>query len=91
GNIHIVLSDTPKKLNDFPQGTANTILAGEVSSNFRAWGDPLNARDPRLGGSGHPNGFGGPNGKPALFAMLDGSVRSLDPKELAELVRKVPE
>jgi hypothetical protein len=87
GNVHIVLGDTPKKLSDFPQGT---ILAGEVSSNFRAWGDPLNARDPRLGGNGHPNGFGGPNGKPAQFGMLDGSVRTFDPKELAELVGKVP-
>ncbi len=91
GNVRVVLSDTPRKLTDFPEGTSNTILAGEVSSHFRAWGDPLNARDPRLGATGHPDGFGGPNGKPAMIAMLDGSVRMFDPKELADLVGKIPE
>jgi hypothetical protein len=91
GNVQILLGDTPKKLSDFPHGTSNTILAGEASSNFRAWGDPLNVRDPRNGAAGQPNGFGGPNGKPALFGMLDGSVRVFDPKELAELVGRVPE
>lgn len=90
GNIAVVLGD-PKTLQSFPAGTSNTILAGEVSSNFRAWGDPLNARDPRLGGSGHPQGFGGPRGKPAQFVMLDGSVRTFDSKELAELLAKPPE
>jgi hypothetical protein len=87
GNVHVVLSDTPRTLASFQAGTSNTILAGEVSSNFRAWGDPLNARDPTFG----PGGFGGPNGKLAQFAMLDGSVRTLDPQELAELLAKPPE
>jgi hypothetical protein len=91
GNVHVVLSDTPRTLTSFPAGGSNTILAGEVSANFRAWGDPLNARDPRLGPSGNPNGFGGPNGKPAQFAMLDGTVRTFDPQELAELLAKPPE
>lgn len=91
GNVQVVLGDKPKTMHSFPQGTSNTILAGEVSSNFRAWGDPLNARDPRLGANGHPQGFGGPNGRPAQFVMLDGSVRTFDPKELAELMGKVPE
>lgn len=90
GNVFVVMGDA-KQFDSFPAGTSNTILAGEVSSNFRAWGDPLNARDPRLGGTGQPNSFGGPNGKPAQFVMLDGSVRTFDPKELAELVGKVPE
>ncbi len=90
GNVHVVLGDTPKTMQSFPQGTSNTILAGEVASNFRAWGDPLNARDPRLGATGHPQGFGGPNGRPAQFVMLDGSVRTFDPKELADLIGKVP-
>ena len=91
GNVQVVLGDKPKTMHSFPHGTSNTILAGEVPSNFRAWGDPLNARDPRLGANGHPHGFGGPNGRPAQFVMLDGSVRTFDPKELADLVGKVPE
>lgn len=91
GNAAVVLGDASRTLDSFPQGRSNTIFAGEVSQNFRAWGDPLNARDVRLGGSGHPHGFGGPNGRPAQFLMLDGSVRTFDPKELAELVGKVPD
>jgi hypothetical protein len=85
GNAAVVLGD-PKTFASFPAGTARTILAGEVSAHFRAWGDPLNARDPRLGASGHPQGFGGANGKPAQFIMLDGSVQTFDPKALAELM-----
>ncbi len=92
GNVHVVLSDTPKQFADFPQGTSSTIFAGEVNAEFRAWGDPLNARDPRHGANGLPGGFGGFNGNPAQFAMLDGSVRSFNPKELADLAAgKVPE
>jgi hypothetical protein len=90
GNVQVVLTDQPKKLASFPQGTSNVIFAGEVSANFRAWGDPLNARDPRLGVN-HPHGFGGPNNRPAQFGMLDGSVRTFDPAALAELLGKVPE
>ena len=89
GNPAVVLGDA-KKLDSFPQGTSNTILAGEVSSNFQAWGDPLNVRDPRFGVSGHPQGFGGPY-RPAQFVMLDGSVRTFNPQELEELMSKVPE
>jgi hypothetical protein len=90
GNIAVVLGDA-KTLDSFPAGASNTILAGEVSSNFRAWGDPLNARDPRLGATGRLHGFGGPNGRPAQFVLLDGSVRTFDPAELAGLVGNVPE
>ena len=89
GNVHVVLGDTPRTLRSFPQGSANAILAREVATNVRAWGDPLNARDPRLGTS-HPQGFGAPN-RPPQFVMLDGSVRTLDAKELADLANKVPE
>jgi hypothetical protein len=90
GNAFVVMSDTPKKLNDFPNGT-NTIVVGEVSSNFRPWGDPLNVRDPRLTGSSRSNGFSGPNGRPPLLGMLDGSVRTFDPGELARQTGEVPE
>jgi prepilin-type N-terminal cleavage/methylation domain-containing protein len=90
GNVHVVLGDA-KTFDSFPAGASQTIFAGEVSSNFRAWGDPLNVRDPRYGVNGHPQGFGAPNRRPTQFAMLDGSVRTFDPKEIAELMNKVPE
>jgi hypothetical protein len=85
GNVNVVMGDAAKTAKSFPQGISQTILAGEVNSRIRAWGDPLNARDPRLGWNAHPDGFGAPN-RPPLFAMLDGSVRSFQPNEWAELM-----
>ncbi len=89
GNVRVVLSDTPRWLTHYTQGTSYTVLAGEVAANFRAWGDPLNARDPRLG-MNHPHGFGGPN-RPPQFLMLDGRVHTYDAAELARLAENGPE
>ena len=88
GNVVVVMGDAPKRIADFPQGTANTILAGEVNTRVRAWGDPLNVRDPRLGVNAHPDGFGAPNRRPQ-FAMLDGSVQTLDPAALADVLERM--
>jgi prepilin-type processing-associated H-X9-DG protein len=64
------------KLQDITDGAANTLLVGEVNANFRAWGDPVNWRDPAIGINTSPHGFGGPRGAGgAHFAMADGSVR----------------
>ena len=91
GNVAVVLTDASRTMNSFPAGMSNTVLAGEVRSNVRAWGDPLNARDLRLGANAHPDGFGAP-GRPPQFAMLDGSVRTLDPQALAAVAAgRVPE
>jgi hypothetical protein len=61
---------------EFTDGTANTLLVGEVNANFRPWGDPANVRDPARGINRSAYGFGGPPGSGgALFAMADGSVR----------------
>jgi hypothetical protein len=46
-------------------------------------GAPLTARDPR-------NGSRGPNGRPAQFVLLNGTVYTFDAQELAEL-SKAPE
>jgi hypothetical protein len=96
GNVAVVVGDRPKNLNrngDFPLGAANTILAGEVAAGFRPWADPLNARAPRRGVGGGPDAFGSPlRGQKTQFAMCDASVRTFDPKELADLMAgKVPE
>lgn len=94
GNAAVVIGDRPKNLNrDFPAGSANTIWVGEAAAGFRPWADPLNARDPRRGVGGGPDAFGSPvRGARAQFAMCDASVRTFDPKELAELMAgQVPE
>ena len=60
-----------------PQGSSNLILAGEVSSGFKAWGDPSNTRNPADGLGNGPNQFGSVIGKKegAMLLMADGSVK----------------
>jgi hypothetical protein len=67
---------TFRPLKEFTDGTATTLLIGEVNANFEPWGRPGNARDPARGVNTSPYGFGGPLGAGgALFGMADGSVR----------------
>ena len=87
GNIH-VQGGKPTTLAAITDGTANTILLGEVAHNLKPWGMPMNSRDPSLGLK-HPEGFGGKKGGGVAFAMADGSVRWLardtDPEILKAL------
>jgi len=58
-------------------GLSNTIIAGEVSTRFPAWGDPENWRQVGRGLNQDPEGFGNVEGTGAMFLMGDGSVRFL--------------
>jgi len=77
--IHIVTND----------GASNTILAGEVSTGFRPWGDPGKLRDPAAGLGDTPHQFHGPVFNRTQFLMADGSVRTItddiDPEILKAL------
>ncbi len=81
--------DRPRTFNDVRDGTATTIMAGEVTTGFKAWGDPRNWRDLRLGLNQDPEGFASPSPGGVNFLMVDGSVRfiknSVDPKVLKAL------
>jgi prepilin-type processing-associated H-X9-DG protein len=57
--------------------STNTIICGEVASDFAAWGDPANVRDPADEINMARNGFGSTDERGANFLMLDGSVRFL--------------
>jgi len=75
-NCRAMTAGAFRPLKEFTDGTANTLLVGEVNANFRPWGDPANVRDPARGINRSAYGFGGPLGSGgALFAMADGSVR----------------
>lgn len=76
GNARILGGDMPRSLTDLTDGASTTILAGEVVTDFLAWGHPIQWRDPALGINRSSRGFGSPfppGG--ANFVFADGSVR----------------
>ena len=48
-SVYMLGGDHPHTLGEVSDGTANTLMAGEVTERFKAWGDPTNSRDPALG------------------------------------------
>jgi hypothetical protein len=75
-NARVLAGNKSMKLEDIKDGASNTLLIGEVNTNFKPWGNPVNWRDPAVGINRSPEGFGGPSGSGgALFSMADGSVR----------------
>lgn len=74
---------------DVTDGLSNTMIAGEVSNNYPAWGEPHNWRQIGKGLNRDPEGFGNSRHTGAMFLMADGSVRFLpnntDPRVLEAL------
>ena len=91
GNSQVLKKNEGTKIFNIVDGTSNTILAGEVSGGFMAWGDPENRRDPANGLGTAPNQFGGPaSGRGGVNMLLaDGSVRfiseNINPQTLKAL------
>ncbi len=79
-NSRVIRLGRGMTVDEMTDGAANTILAGEVGSRFRAWGDPFNIRDPAVG-LNHPDGFATPwdsgNSRLGIFLMADGRVQSI--------------
>jgi hypothetical protein len=89
-NQWVLAGNKSMKTSEIKDGPANTLLIGQVNSDFKPWGHPVNWRDPTLGINQFPNGFGGASGAGgAKFLMADGSVRfikeSIDPSVLRAL------
>ncbi len=94
GNIHVMGGTRRLTIAEITDGTANTIMAGEIADRFPPWGKPGNWRDPAAGINRSPAGFGGPwreqgAGAGANVLFLDGSVRfikeTVDPKVMEAL------
>lgn len=75
GNSQVLQKNESVKIFDIVDGTSNTILAGEVSGGFMAWGDPENRRDPANGFGAAANQFGGSGRRGVNMLLADGSVR----------------
>jgi hypothetical protein len=89
GNVHALSQNSRLPIREVTDGTSNTILAGEVGSDYRPWGHPSNWRDPAQGLNRGPGTFGNPSGQGCTVLMMDGSVRTLnndiDPRVLQGL------
>jgi hypothetical protein len=89
-NNHVFYPDSDARLDRIPDGLNSTLMGGEVYSRVRAWGDPINFRDPALGINQHVDGFGAPwEAGGANMIFLDGSARfineNIDPRILKAL------
>jgi hypothetical protein len=89
GNVHVLGNSAFKRAADSEKGSSNIVLAGEVASDFKAWGDPSNLRDPSTGFNHRSDGFGGPSGDGALMVMMDGSVKFFSKKTSPEVLSAI--
>jgi hypothetical protein len=78
-NARILNGGKPRTRDSITDGTAYTILAGEVWTHYHPWGHPTNWRDPSRGIHTTPDSFGSPHRSEGttLFVMADGSVRTI--------------
>lgn len=75
GNALVLGGDKSRNSKDITDGGAQTIMAGEVPSSFKPWGNPTNWRDPGKGINRSSDGFGSPFQGGANILFVDGSVR----------------
>ena len=78
GNVRVLGGTKGLRVADVPDGTSNTILAGEVAGGYQPWGKPGHWRDPADGiNRASDRGLGSPFPGVANTIFMDGSVRFL--------------
>src|SRR5690348_11362870 len=87
-NVWVLGPNTKKRITDITDGSANTLLNGEVHADFKPWGHPMNFRDPARGINRSAQGFGGaPYSGGAYYTMADGSVRFVSERISPDVLR----
>ena len=64
-NGRVMYANSALRLKDVPDGTSNTIFFGEVGTNFKPWGDPVNWRIPPWGSTLRRTVLAAPSGQAA--------------------------
>ena len=79
-NSRLLRTDRGWNLDDLARGdgTAYTIMIGEVGSALSPWGRPGNSRDPAAGIGTAPDQFGRSHGKFAYFVFAGGNARLIE-------------
>ncbi|MFQ5735049.1 MAG: DUF1559 domain-containing protein, partial [Planctomycetaceae bacterium] len=76
-------------LDDVTDGLGQTIIAGEIASDFPGWGEPGRSRQFGKGLNKSSDGFGNADRTGAMFLKADGSVMFLSNKTAPEVLRKL--
>lgn len=74
---HLFGRNSRSPVPEITDGTATTILGGEIGDGFPAWGCPGNWRDPALGLKSDPDSFGVSWREDVNLVMVDGNVRPI--------------
>lgn len=87
GNQRVFQLGRSLPLKSITDGLSNTLFFGEAIESPRAWGDPLNLRDPALGFHRGPASFSSPWETDVQFLRGDGSVQSISRDTSPEILR----
>lgn len=77
GNAWLLGGSKAWTAREITDGMAATILCGEAATKPRAWGDPINWRDPAAGIAHTPTSFGGAFHGVTLFAFANGRATTI--------------
>ena len=89
GEAGIFDNENAVRRQDIVDGLSQTFVAGEISHEFPAWGQPGNWRRIGKGLNQEFNGFGNAAGDGAFFLMADGSVKFFSNKTSADVLKKL--